>query len=78
MANDNNDQLLNSLFKELVKDVIPEAVITNFIIIAEVVSDEGTDLSLTVSPNLTPWLALGMTRSADQMIVSGECKFPQI
>ncbi len=75
MANDNNDQIINGLFEELVKEILPETVITNFFLIAEVVSEDGTDLSLTVSPSLTPWLALGMIRSAEQMIVSGECKF---
>lgn len=75
MANDNNDQLINGLFEELVREILPETVITNFFLIAEVVSEDGTDLSLTVSPNLTPWLALGMVRSAEQMIISGECKF---
>lgn len=75
MANDNNDQLINGLFEELVREILPETVIANFFLIAEVVSEDGTDLSLTVSPNLTPWLALGMVRSAEQMITSGECKF---
>lgn len=75
MANDNNDQLINGLFEELVREILPETVITNFFLIAEVVGEDGTDLSLTVSPNLTPWLALGMVRSAEQMITSGECKF---
>lgn len=72
----NDDEIyLDGLFEQLVREILPSTVVTNFILVAEVVTDEGTDLNLTVSSNLTPWLALGMIRSAEEMITSGECNF---
>ena len=72
----NDDEIsLDGLFEQLVREILPSTVVTNFLLVAEVVTDEGTDLNLTVSSNLTPWLALGMIRSAEEMITSGECNF---
>ncbi|MFZ9715948.1 MAG: hypothetical protein ACO3CH_00635 [Ilumatobacteraceae bacterium] len=73
---DNEDGSLDGLFEQLVREILPSTVITNFLLVAEVVNEDGTDLNVTVSSNLTPWLALGMIRSAEAMIVSGECNFP--
>jgi hypothetical protein len=69
---------LDGLFEQLVREILPSTVITNFLLVAEVVNEDGTDLNVTVSSNLTPWLALGMIRSAEEMITSGECNFPSI
>ena len=72
----NDDEIsLDGLFEQLVREILPSTVVANFILVAEVVTDEGMDLNLTVSSNLTPWLALGMIRSAEEMITSGECNF---
>lgn len=73
---DNEDGSLDGLFEQLVREILPSTVITNFLLVAEVVNEDGTDLNVTVSSNLTPWLALGMIRSAEEMITSGECNFP--
>jgi hypothetical protein len=75
---DNEDGSLDGLFEQLVREILPSTVITNFLLVAEVVNEDGTDLNVTVSSNLTPWLALGMIRSAEEMITSGECNFPSI
>ncbi len=72
------DGSLDGLFEQLVREILPSTVITNFLLVAEVVNEDGTDLNVTVSSNLTPWLALGMIRSAEEMITSGECNFPSI
>jgi len=71
-----HDEHMQEVFEQMVRDILPSTVITNFVMIAEVVNDDGTDLSLTVSSNITPWLAMGMLKSAEEMIVTGECKFP--
>jgi|LakMenEpi03Aug12_release.lakeMendotaPanAssembly.Ray.scaffolds.fasta_scaffold49203_4 hypothetical protein len=71
-----HDEHMQEVFEQMVREILPSTVITNFVMIAEVVSDDGTDLSLTVSSNITPWLAMGMLKSAEEMIVTGECKFP--
>lgn len=75
MADDEDDQL-SGLFENLVREVLPSTVVTNFLLVAEVVNSDGTDLNVTVSSSMTPWLALGMIRSAEEMITSGECNFP--
>ena len=75
---DIEDGSLDGLFEQLVREILPSTVITNFLLVAEVVNEDGTDLNVTVSSNLTPWLALGMIRSAEEMITSGECNFPSI
>jgi len=73
---DNEENSLDGLFEQLVREILPSTVISNFLLVAEVVNEDGTDLNVTVSSNLTPWLALGMIRSAEEMITSGECNFP--
>jgi hypothetical protein len=75
---DNDEGSLDKLFEQLVREILPSTIITNFILVAEIVNDDGTDLNVTVSSTLTPWLALGMIRSAEEMITSGECNFPSI
>lgn len=72
---DNEESSLDGLFEQLVREILPSTVISNFLLVAEVVNEDGTDLNVTVSSSLTPWLALGMIRSAEEMITSGECNF---
>lgn len=59
-------------FEELIKQIIPDKLITNFILIAEIVDGEDEELSVNVSNGMTPWLALGMVRYAEAMIRSRE------
>ena len=70
-----NDEHMQEIFEQMVREILPSTVVSNFVMIAEVVGDDGTDLSLTVSSNITPWLAMGMLKSAEEMIATGECKF---
>lgn len=77
MADDDNEISLDKMFEKLVGELLPSTIVTNFILVAEVMNNDGTDLSLTVSENLTPWLGLGMVKSAEKMITSGECNFNQ-
>jgi hypothetical protein len=55
-------------FTEIIKQVIPDKLITNFILIAEVVDGGDEELSVNVSNGMTPWLALGMLQYAEAMI----------
>jgi hypothetical protein len=59
-------------FEELIKQIIPDKLITNFILIAEIVNGDDEELSVNVSNGMTPWLALGMVRYAEAMIRSRE------
>lgn len=59
-------------FEELIKQILPDKLITNFILIAEIVNGDDEELSVNVSNGMTPWLALGMVRYAEAMIRSRE------
>lgn len=57
--------------EELVSNVIPDKFVANFIVIAEVFNESGkTELSLVTSDQMSPWLALGMIQSAQDMVLT--------
>lgn len=58
-------------FEELIRSVIPDSVISNFIVVAEIVSKDDEELSLVMSDRMTPWLASGMLKFALDMIRDG-------
>lgn len=51
---------------------MPDKVITNFVFVAEVVSNENNELSIVTSNGMTPWLAHGMLDAAGDMILGGQ------
>jgi hypothetical protein len=59
-------------FEEIIKQVMPDRLITNFILIVEVVDADNEELSVNVSSGMTPWLAMGMLRYAENMIKTRE------
>lgn len=60
----------------LLRSSMPDKVVTNFIVVAEVVEADSQGLSLALSDTMTPWLAYGMLNSAMGMVSSGEYQFP--
>lgn len=66
-----NDDM-NEIFRELIQKSLPDKLITNFVIVAEVASDTNSQLSLFVSDTMSPWLAHGMLEYAIDMIASGD------
>lgn len=61
---------------QILKDVLPERLVTNYVVIAEIVDSVTQVLFLSLSDGMTPWLAHGMLRAAQEMIGSGEYVFP--
>lgn len=59
-------------FEEIIKQVMPDRLITNFILIAEIVDTNTEELSVNVSTGMTPWLAMGMLQYAENMIKTRE------
>jgi hypothetical protein len=57
--------------RELVTSAFPETLITNYVVIAETYSGSGAHLLLSVSEDITPWLAEGMLNSAMDMLAAG-------
>lgn len=66
---DNSD---DKVFQQIIQDALPGRMISNFVLIAEVVDGESEQLSLFLSDRMTPWLALGMMKSAESMISDAE------
>jgi hypothetical protein len=62
--------------EELLRSAMPNKIVSNFILIAEIVEEEGQSLSLAISDSMTPWLAYGMLNGAMGMVSSGEYQFP--
>jgi hypothetical protein len=73
---DNEEQALREQFEHLIRDILPSKLVTNFIIIAEVAGAESSELSVSVSAGMSPWLASGMLELASEIIMSGECSYP--
>jgi hypothetical protein len=58
----------DTAFEEIVKHSLDGQIVTNFMLIAEVVDADGERLSLYMSESMTPWLARGMLASADDLL----------
>jgi hypothetical protein len=75
---ENAEQSALEEIANLLRSSMPDKVVTNFIVIAEVVEADSQGLSLAISDTMTPWLAYGMLNSAMGMISSGEFQFPNL
>jgi len=71
---DEDDTSLRQQFELLMRGMLPARLITNFIIVAEVVDDESSELSVSVSGGMSPWLASGMLEHAASIISTGDSK----
>ena len=61
-----------NFFHELISNAMPGRIITNFILVCEVMTEDGAELSLSTSESLTPWLGTGMLQSAQNMLQDPE------
>lgn len=68
--NESDDEFLTK-FLDIIKDAMPDRVVANFIFIAEIISNDNSELSIVTSNGMTPWLAQGMIHSAEDMIING-------
>jgi hypothetical protein len=67
-----DEESVNEIFDSILRSVLPSRLITNFIIVAEVADDDTSELTVSVSNGLTPWMADGMLRYAQQMVMMGD------
>ena len=56
----------------LIAEAFPEQMITNWIIIAEVVDNDSRDLHMGTSDGMTTWLGAGMLACAKELMMSRE------
>lgn len=68
MGNPYDDKDLQGLISE----AFPEQMITNWIIIAEVVDNDSRDLHLGTSDGMTTWLGAGMLDCAKEIMMTRE------
>lgn len=76
MEEENSETSMDREIEELLRGALPQGLVTNFVLIAEVVSDSQQELVLSISDSMTPWLAHGMLETAMDMMRSGEYQFP--
>jgi hypothetical protein len=62
---DSNDR---EAFDRLIREAMPERVIANFVLVCEVLTEEGSELTVAHSEAITPWLSLGMLLSAQDLL----------
>jgi hypothetical protein len=56
----------------LIAEAFPEQVITNWIIIAEVVDNNSRDLHMGTSEGMTTWMGAGMLECAKEIMMTKE------
>ena len=47
---------------------MPDRVISNFVLVCEILSEDGSELTVAHSDSITPWLGLGMLLSAQDIL----------
>ena len=57
-------------FSKLMEGVFPEQMTTNWIIIAETLTENGPDIHVQSSEFMSPWLAAGMLQFATEVILN--------
>lgn len=57
-------------FESVVHQVVGDNLITHFLVILEVMTEDGLDLRVASSDNLTAWNAIGMLQVANDIISS--------
>lgn len=62
----------NNTFLDIVKKAMPEKLIANFVVVAEMIDGTNTELSIFVSESMTPWLASGMLQAAMDLVADGQ------
>ena len=76
MEEESKEPFMDKEIEELLRGSLPQSLVTNFVLIAEIVSDSNQELVLTISDSMTPWLANGMLETAMEMMRAGEYQFP--
>lgn len=56
-------------FEKIIRNAVDGRVVSNFVLIAEMVSPEGQDIEVYLSEMMTPWLATGMLNYAKDLIL---------
>lgn len=55
---------------DILRQSMPNKIITNFVLVCEVVTEDGAELIVNHSESMTPWLGAGMLLSAQDILQS--------
>jgi hypothetical protein len=56
------------VFSEIIRGAMPGRIVSNFVLVCEVLTEDGSELSIATSDSMTPWLGNGMLQSAMSMM----------
>jgi hypothetical protein len=56
------------VFSQLIREAMPNRVISNFVLVCEVLTEDKAELTIAHSDSITPWLSLGMLLSAQDLL----------
>lgn len=57
-------------FSKIMQDVLPKQVVTNWIVVAETMTEHGPDIHVQTSDAMTTWLATGMLQFASEVVLN--------
>lgn len=55
-------------FADLIREAMPDRVISNFVLVCEILTEDGSELTVAHSDSMTPWLSMGMLLSAQDLL----------
>ena len=59
---------------ELLHSILPDRLVTNYVLVCETYDNDGYELHVITSDSTTPWLAMGMVDSAQDIIQMGHAR----
>jgi len=66
------EEFVRVAFEEISQNIGKGSIVTNFVVVAELVDGESSDIAMSFSDGMTPWLADGMLRAAADMVSRGK------
>lgn len=66
------DEFVRQAFNDMTKSLGKSAIVTNFVVVAELSDGNSSDIAISFSDGMSPWLADGMLRAAAEMVAQGK------
>lgn len=67
--------MMDDSLESVLRQAVGDNLVTHFVAILEVMTQDGLDLRIATSDSLTAWTAAGMIRIAGDLITSGAMDF---
>lgn len=66
------DEFVRQAFNDMTKSLGKSVIVTNFVVVAELSDGNSSDIAISFSDGMSPWLADGMLRAAAEMVTQGK------